>query len=102
MKANNSLYRPARFGGPSEGGVHVPEASFKAKPLDFYTPEAIAPIVLRAVLNNRPFVFDHADQRHFFRETYAQVVEACYDDIEAYEREHGTPAANPTGAVLPG
>ena len=100
MKTNNARYRPARFGGPGEGEVYVPEASFKAKPLDFYTPDSIAPIVLRAVRNNRPFVFDHADQRRLFRETYAQVVEACYDDIEAYEREHGTPAANPTGAVL--
>ena len=51
----------------------------------FYKPESIAPIVLNAVRNNRPFVFDHADQRRFFRETYADVVEACYDDIDAYE-----------------
>lgn len=100
MKANNARYRPARFGGPGEGEVYVPEASFKAKPLDFYAPDSIAPIVLRAVHNNRPFVFDHADQRRLFRETYSQVVEACYDDIEAYEREHGTPAPNSTGAVL--
>jgi NAD(P)-dependent dehydrogenase (short-subunit alcohol dehydrogenase family) len=78
MKANNARYRPARFGGPSEGTVHVPKA--------------IAPIVLRAVQNNRPFVFDHAEQRHFFRETYSQVVEACYDDIETYEKERGVPA----------
>jgi hypothetical protein len=44
------------------------------------------------VRNNRPFIFDHAEQRRFFKETYADVVEACYDDIEAYEREHGIPA----------
>jgi len=100
MKLNNARYRPARFGGPGEGEVHVPEASFKANPLPFYTPSAIAPIVLSAVRNNRAFVFDHAEHREDFRRTYASVVEACYDDIAEWEREHGTPDANPTGAVL--
>jgi hypothetical protein len=57
-------------------------------------------MVLRAVRNNRPFVFDHAEQRRFFRETYSSVVEACYDDIDAWEREHGTPEANPQGPML--
>lgn len=93
MKANNASYRPARFGGPQKGEVHVPEASFKNNPVAFYSPESIAPIVLRAVQKNRPFVFDHAEQRRFFRETYSGVVEACYDDIDAYEKEKGTPAA---------
>lgn len=100
MKANNARYRPAKFGGPSEGEVHVSDASANAKQLAFYSPDAVAPMVLRAVRNNRPFVFDHADQRRFFRETYSNVVEACYDDIDAWEREHGLPDANPTGAVL--
>jgi NAD(P)-dependent dehydrogenase (short-subunit alcohol dehydrogenase family) len=93
MKANNALYRPSRFGGPSHGEVHVPQASFQANPVTFYSPESVAPMVLRAVQNNRPFVFDHAEQRRFFRETYSSVVEACYDDIETYEREQGIPPA---------
>lgn len=91
MGARNSQYRPARFGGPSEGKVHVPKESFKGNPVPMYSPASIAPIVLRAVRNNRPFVFDHAEQRRDFRDTYAKVIEACYDDIEAYEQEHGTP-----------
>jgi NAD(P)-dependent dehydrogenase (short-subunit alcohol dehydrogenase family) len=91
MKINNPRYRPARFGGPKTGEVNIPEASFKDNPVTFYSPDGVAPIVLRAVRNNRPFVFDHADQRRFFQETYASVVEACYDDIEAYEREVGKP-----------
>jgi NAD(P)-dependent dehydrogenase (short-subunit alcohol dehydrogenase family) len=91
MAANNARYRPARFGGPGEGAVDIPEASFRNNPIKFYSPESVAPIVLRAVQNNRAFVFDHAEQRRFFRETYAEVAEACYDDIEAYEREQGLP-----------
>jgi len=91
MKERNAMYRPARYGGPREGSVHVPEASFRDNPLRFYTPEGVAPIVLDAVRNNRPFVFDHAEQRQAFRDTYSSVVEACYDDIDAYEREHGIP-----------
>jgi NAD(P)-dependent dehydrogenase (short-subunit alcohol dehydrogenase family) len=91
MGSRNSQYRPARFGGPSEAKVHVPKASFKGNPIPMYPPDSIAPIVMRAVRNNRPFVFDHAEQRRDFRETYAKIIEACYDDIEAYEQEHGMP-----------
>ena len=99
MKANNASYRPARFGGPSKATVHVPEASFQANPINFYSPESIAPMVLRAVQNNRAFVFDHADQRRFFKETYSDIVEACYDDIEAYEREQGVPPSARNAAL---
>lgn len=100
MKANNATYRPARFGGPGQGEVQIGEASKNHTSMAFYTPDAIAPMVLNAVRRNRPFVLDHADQRRHFRETYSQVVEACYDDIEAWEREHGLPEANPHGANL--
>jgi NAD(P)-dependent dehydrogenase (short-subunit alcohol dehydrogenase family) len=101
MKANNGRYRPERFGGPST----VAEVQFTGKSdahnaPAFYHPEAVAPMVLDAVRNNRAFVFDHADQRRLFRETYANVVEACYDAADAWEQTHGLPPANPTGAAL--
>ena len=88
MKSNNGSYRPQRFGGP-EPVVEVKFATSDTthSDLKFYKPSDIAPIVLRAVENNRPFVFDHADQRRLFRETYSRVVEACYDDIDAWEAE---------------
>jgi hypothetical protein len=44
--------------------------------------------VLRAVRNDRPFVFDHAEQRADFRRLYSDVIEACFDDIERWEQEH--------------
>jgi NAD(P)-dependent dehydrogenase (short-subunit alcohol dehydrogenase family) len=101
MKVNNARYRPAKFGGPGEGEVHVSEESKNvAASQAFYTPEAIAPMVLDAVKHNRAFVFDHAEQRVHFRETYSGVVEACYDAADAWERQHGIPDANPTGPVL--
>jgi NAD(P)-dependent dehydrogenase (short-subunit alcohol dehydrogenase family) len=100
MKANNARYRPVRFGGPGEGEVQITEASKDHTSMDFYTPDAIAPIVMDAVSNNRAFVFDHPEQRVHFRETYSGVVEACYDAADTWEREHGKPAANPTGAKL--
>ena len=89
MRDNNAKYRPARFGGPNDERMQIPHASFKDNRLRFYTPEDVAPIVLRAVRNNRPFVFDHSEQRQSFREMYSDVVEACFDDIEQWEREHG-------------
>lgn len=102
MKANNGRYRPPQFGGPEEEDAAV-KFTGTATPhgaLAFYHPEDVAPMVLDAVRHNRAFAFDHADQRRFFRETYADVVEACYDAAEAWEREHGLPPANPTGAML--
>jgi NAD(P)-dependent dehydrogenase (short-subunit alcohol dehydrogenase family) len=101
MKANNGLYRPARFGGPDDvAEVQFTGNSTTHSALPFYHPEAVAPMVLDAVRHNRAFAFDHADQRRHFRETYSSVVEACYDASEAWEREHGLPPANPTGAML--
>ena len=100
MKENNARYRPAKFGGPGEGEVHVGDESSKVTSLAFFTPEDIAPMVLDAVKNNRAFAFDHPEQRIHFRETYSSVVEACYDATEEYERTHGRPEANPTGAKL--
>lgn len=91
MGERNAQYRPARFGGPRDVALAVPETSFADKTLRMYAPEDVAPIVLNAVRRDRPFVFDHAEQRPDFRETYADVVEACYDDIAAWEAEHGTP-----------
>jgi NAD(P)-dependent dehydrogenase (short-subunit alcohol dehydrogenase family) len=100
MKQNNARYRPAKFGGPGVGEVHVGEINHEQTSLRFYRPEDIAPMVLDAVKNNRAFVFDHPEQRHLFRETYAGIVEACYDAADVWERDHGQPDANPTGAVL--
>ena len=101
MKVNNAKYRPARFGGPGEGDLHVSEESGDvAASHAFYTPEAVAPMVLDAVRHDRAFAFDHPEQREHFRRTYSDVVEACYDATQAWEDEHGIPAANPHGPML--
>jgi NAD(P)-dependent dehydrogenase (short-subunit alcohol dehydrogenase family) len=89
MRDHNAKYRPERFGGPSDEQMQIPKASFKDNRLRFLTPDDVAPIVLRAVRNNRPFVFDHSEQRQSFREMYSDIVEACFDDIERWERENG-------------
>ena len=100
MKDNNARYRPARFGGPGETELHVGEASNNAKSMAFYSPEAVASMVLDAVRNNRAFIFDHPEHREIFRRTYSGIVEACYDAADAWHARHGTPEANPHGARL--
>ena len=87
MRDNNAKYRPERFGGPSDERMQIPHASFKDNRLRFYTPEEVAPLVLRAVQNDRPFVFDHSEQRQTFREQYSDVIEACFDDVDHWEQE---------------
>jgi NAD(P)-dependent dehydrogenase (short-subunit alcohol dehydrogenase family) len=89
MRDHNAKYRPARFGGPRDGQMQVPKASFEGNRLRFLTPEEVAPIVLWAVEHNRPFVFDHSEQRQVFREKYSELIEACFDDIERWEQERG-------------
>lgn len=100
MKANNGRYRPARFGGPAADELHIDAASSVAHSHAFYAPDAVAPMVLDAVCHDRPFVFDHPDQREHFRRTYSNVVEACYDAAVQWHDRHGTPAANSHGAML--
>ena len=100
MKDNNARYRPACFGGPGEAELHVSDASTNAKSMAFYSPDAVAPMVLDAVRNNRQFVFDHPEQRAEFRRTYSGIVEACYDAADDWHAQHGTPEANPEGARL--
>jgi NAD(P)-dependent dehydrogenase (short-subunit alcohol dehydrogenase family) len=100
MKVNNARYRPAQFGGPGEGEVHVGDVNEEQSSLAFFHPETVAPMVLDAVAHNRAFVFDHPEQRDLFRQTYSGVVEACYDATEAWEKQNGRPVANPTGAAL--
>ena len=101
MKANNASYRPAKFGGPGRGEMVVNDESTRvAASQAFYAPEDIAPMVIDAVKNDRAFVFDHPEQRVHFRKTYSDVVEACYDACEAWEKDHGVPEANPHGPML--
>jgi hypothetical protein len=101
MKDNNGSYRPSRFGGPEKrAAVQFAGSDTTHSDHRFYRPKDIAPIVLDAVRKNRPFVFDHAEQRRFFQQTYSDIVEACYDDIAAWEDEHGIPEGNPAGASL--
>jgi NAD(P)-dependent dehydrogenase (short-subunit alcohol dehydrogenase family) len=101
MKVNNGSYRPRQYGGPepvAEVQFHGTDNTHSS--MAFYRPESVAPMVLDAVRHNRAFVFDHPDQRRFFRETYADIVESCYDAADAWAQQHGIPPANPTGAVL--
>jgi NAD(P)-dependent dehydrogenase (short-subunit alcohol dehydrogenase family) len=101
MKDNNGSYRPSRFGGPEkQAAVQFAGGDTTHSAHRFYRPKDIAPIVLNAVRKNRPFVFDHAEQRRLFQQTYSDIVEACYDDITAWEQEHGIPEGNPAGASL--
>lgn len=89
MKDNNERYRPARFGGPGPGPVRVPEGFMHQNITSFLPPQEIAPMVLRAIRNNRRIVFDHAEQRRIWIETYQQLVFEAFDDAADYEQGRG-------------
>ena len=88
MKENNALYRPKRFGGAGKKEEVDITASIKRdfKPPKNYTPEQIAPMVLRAIKNNHSMVLDHSNQRETFEKTYLGPVMSAFDEIAAYER----------------
>lgn len=89
MKDNNERYRPARFGGPGPGPVRVPEGFMHENVTSFLPPNVIAPMVLRAIKNNRRIVFDHSDQRKIWIETYQSIILEAFDDVLEYEQEKG-------------
>jgi NAD(P)-dependent dehydrogenase (short-subunit alcohol dehydrogenase family) len=89
MKDNNERYRPARFGGPGPGPVRVPEGFMHENITTFLPPEVIAPMVLRAIRNNRRIVFDHSNQRQIWIDTYQGIVLEAFDDVLKYEQEMG-------------
>jgi NAD(P)-dependent dehydrogenase (short-subunit alcohol dehydrogenase family) len=92
MKQNNAKYRPAKFGGPGQGEVHIDEASSHVTKLNFLTPETIAKLVLLAIKENRPVVVDHSDQRKHFVETYVNPVMKAFDQAADFEKAEGIKA----------
>jgi len=81
MKHGNSLYRPARFGGPFETEVTTPP-SFRrgrARP-----PEEVAPMVIKAIRDNRPMLTSDPDYREAFMQRYLPVVVQAFDDVDEH------------------
>jgi NAD(P)-dependent dehydrogenase (short-subunit alcohol dehydrogenase family) len=85
LSANNERYRPARYGGPGPGPIPIPD-DFIHENLNLLQPEAIAPMVVRAIQNDRPLIFDHADQRQVWLDTYQRPVLDAFDAIAAEDR----------------
>jgi len=83
MKANNTLYRPARFGGPYQEEVALP-ANFK--PRTAQPPEQVAPMVINAIRRNRPMLVSDPARRKDFMERYLPVVLQAFDDVDEFFR----------------
>lgn len=97
MKDNNERYRPARFGGPGPGPIKVPEGFMHENITSFLPPAVIAPMVLRAIRNNRRIVFDHAEQRQIWIDTYHSIVLEAFDEASEYQRRTNVPQPQPRG-----
>ena len=85
MKDNNARYRPARFGGPGDGGVKLPAGFFERADLKFRPAADVARMCLAAVRANRPLVVTDATMRKLFRETYHDVVMKAFDELDAFD-----------------
>lgn len=87
MKANNARYRPARFGGPGEGEVKIPEGFFQHANLHFRPADEVAKMCLRAVHENRPMVVTDGSMRETFHETYVRLVDEAFDFTDRFEAD---------------
>lgn len=87
MKANNARYRPARFGGPGEGEVKIPEGFFQHANLVFRPADEVARMCLRAVHENRPMVVTDGSMRETFHETYVRLVDEAFDFTDRFEAD---------------
>jgi NAD(P)-dependent dehydrogenase (short-subunit alcohol dehydrogenase family) len=82
-------YRPARFGGPSEGRVKAPGGFVQTEKLIFRSPEEVAEMVLLAVRENRPMVVTDSTRRELFIQSYVDVVLSAFDDAAAFDARRG-------------
>lgn len=79
-------YRPARFGGPSEGTVKGPKGFVQTEKIHFRSPEEVAEMTLLAVRENRPMVVTDSTRRELFLKSYVDVVLSAFDDAAAFDR----------------
>lgn len=86
MKQNNAKYRPARFGGPSDGEVKIPEGFFQHANLHFRPAEQVGKMVVKAIRDNRPMVITDGSMRQIFRDTYVKMVEDAFDYVDAFDK----------------
>lgn len=86
MGANNSTYRPARFGGPYEEKIEIP-ANFKPAPRK--DPEEVAPMVTFAIRHNRPMLISDPIHRKNFEEQYLPIAMQAFDDVDAFYAAKG-------------
>ncbi|TCM20788.1 NADP-dependent 3-hydroxy acid dehydrogenase YdfG [Novosphingobium sp. PhB165] len=84
MKANNARYRPARFGGPGEGEVQIPEGAQWHAEVKFRPAELVGKLVVRAVEEDRPMVISDGAIRKTFDETYRRIVYDAFDFADAF------------------
>ena len=84
MRANNSKYRPVRFGGPYEEAITTPASFKRGTPK---SPEEVAGMVLAAIRNNRPMLVSDSNYRRPFMEQYVEAVVQAFDDVDEFYRQ---------------
>lgn len=87
MKANNARYRPARFGGPGEGEVQIPEGSQWHAEVKFRPAELVGQLVIKAVEEDLQMVISDGAIRKTFDETYRKIVYEAFDFADAFYAE---------------
>jgi NAD(P)-dependent dehydrogenase (short-subunit alcohol dehydrogenase family) len=87
---NSAKYRPSRFGGPGTEALRISPDDMAL----FHTQgqalvrsaEEAAHMVLTAVRKNRPVVLTDATMRQQFKETYVDLFQAAFDDVDAFDK----------------
>jgi NAD(P)-dependent dehydrogenase (short-subunit alcohol dehydrogenase family) len=81
--ADSLKARPARFGGPGDGSVHLP---MEKSLLRQRSPEEVAEMVLLAVRNNRAVVVTDGTMKDAYKQC-ADLVLSAFDDALEFDKE---------------
>jgi short-subunit dehydrogenase len=90
MGQRNALYRPERFGGPTDEPVVLPGRQAGMAPLVFRPAEDVAEMVLTAIRQDRPMVVTDPAQRANFENSLAATIRQAFDELDAFEAERAT------------
>lgn len=81
-------YRPARFGGPSDSKITIPDGVTQLAMPDFRSPEEAVRQLLFGVRENRAMVVTCSARRAQFMERYVSIVTQAFDDATNFEQNH--------------
>lgn len=82
-------YRPARFGGPRNEDMKVPDGLTLSEQMVFRPPEQAARMTFEAMRKGRMMALTDGARRDLFMRSYVDEVMLAFDDVDAFDKAEG-------------